>query len=243
MPRTNSGSELFQYLNKWYKFVIQSGTIGDTTTTAATVVGTAGVNVTASTNFTDGDFVMVDGDAGVEVMTLGTVATTPMPTTVPFLLASASGAHMVEAARIDMGHIAEGGIQYGGSQTLTEIKAATSRTAIAFFGESTTLTLSAPLLGYNNLNLLAVFGATESEDGSGTASDPYGAAITGDTVGTQGLHCYRAEGTLYDGRVVQIDFTGCTVEVNANITIGAPNPDGLPLSVKCTSFIQRIWTP
>jgi hypothetical protein len=243
MPRTNSGSELFQYLNKWYKFVVASGTPGDTTTAAATVVGTASVNVTASTNFTIGDFVMVDGDAGVEVMTLGTIATTPMPTTVPFLLANSSGARFVEATRIDMGHIAEGGIQYGGSQTLTEIKAATSRTAIAFFGESTTLTLNAPLLGYNNLNLLSVFGATESEDGAGTASDPYGIAITGDTVGTQGLHCYRAEGALYDGRIVQIDFTGCTVEVNNNITIGAASPDGMALSVKCTSFIQRIWTP
>jgi hypothetical protein len=243
MPRTNSGSELYQYLNKFYKFVIQSGTIGDTTTTAATVVGTASVNVTASTNFTEGDFVMVDGSAGVEVMTLGTIATTPMPTTVPFLLASDSGARMVEAARIDMGHVAEGGIQFGGSQTLTEIKAATSRTAIAFFGESTTLTLTVPLLGYNNLNLLAVHGATESEDGAGTAADPYGAAISGDTVGTQGLHCYRAEGTLYDGRIVQIDFTQATVEINTNITIGAPNPDGMTLNAKVTSFIQRIWTP
>jgi hypothetical protein len=243
MPRTNSGSELFQYLDHFYKFVIQSGTIGDTTTAAATVVGTASVDVVASTNFTAGDYVMVDGDAGVEVMTLGTIATTPMPTTVPFLLASSSGARMVEAQRIDMGHVAEGGIQFGGSQTLTEIKAATSRTAIAFFGESTTLTMTVPLLGYNNLNLLATFGATESEDGSGTSSDPYGAAISSDTVGTQGLHCYRAEGTLYDGRIVQIDFTGATVEVNANITIGAPNPDGMTLNAKVTSFIQRIWTP
>jgi hypothetical protein len=243
MPRTNSGSELFQYLNKWYKFVIQPSTPGDTTTSAALAVTDDSVNVAATTNFTANDFCMIDGDGGVEVVQIGTPATTPMPFDRPVLLAQSSGARLVEALRIDMGHIAEGGIQYGGSQTLTEIKAATSRTAIAFFGESTTLTLSAPLLGYNNLNLLAVFGATETEPGAGTASDPYGAAITGDTVGTQGLHCYRAEGALYDGRIVQIDFTGCTVEINANITIGAPNPDGLPLSVKCTSFIQRIWTP
>lgn len=243
MPRTNSGSELFQYLNKWYKFTIQSGTIGDTTTTAAIAVTDDSVNVAAATNFTAADFAMIDGDGGVEVTQLGTPAASPMPFTRPLLLAQSSGARLVEAQRIDMGHIAEGGIQFGGSQTLTEIKAATSRTAIAFFGESTTLTLNAPLLGYNNLNLLAVFGAIESESGAGTSSDPYGAAISQDTVGTQGLHCYRAEGTLYDGRVVQIDFTGCTVEVNANITIGAPNPDGMPLSVKCTTFIQRIWTP
>jgi hypothetical protein len=139
--------------------------------------------------------------------------------------------------------VAEGGLQFSGSNTLTEIKAATSRTAIAFFGESTTLSISVPLLGYNNLNLQAVYGVTESESGSGTEAAPYVALISGDTVGTQGLHCYRAEGVLYDGRIVQVDFTQATVEINNTITIGAPNPDGMTLTAKVTSFIQRIWTP
>lgn len=242
MPRTNSGSELFQYLDKFYKFVITTGTPGDTTTAEAIVAGATEVEVAAATNFTAADFVMIDGSGGVEIQAIGTPATT-MPVTRPFLIAQDSGARFVEATRIDMGHVAEGGLQFGGSQTLTEIKAATSRTAIAFFGESTTLTLTVPLLGYNNLNLQSVFGVTEGESGSGTEAAPYGAVIGQDTVGTQGLHCYRAEGTLYDGRIVQVDFTQATVEVNANITIGAPNPDGMTLNAKVTSFIQRIWTP
>jgi hypothetical protein len=244
MPRTNSGSELFQYLNTFYKFVIHPTTPGDTTTTSAIVQGDSTVDITATTNFADTDFVMIDGDAGVEITQIdGTPVTTNCPVDRPLLLAQSSGARFVEAQRIDMGHVAEGGIQFGGSQTLTEIKAATSRTAIAFFGESTTLTLTVPLLGYNNLNLLSVFGATESEIGSGTEAAPYAAGVTSDTVGTQGLHCYRAEGQLYDGRIVQVDFTQATVEVNANITIGAPNPDGMTLTAKVTSFLQRIWTP
>lgn len=243
MPRTNSGSELFQYLNKFYKFVVQPTTPGDTTTSAAITAGGTSVNVAAITNFTAADYVMIDGDGGVEIQAIGTPATTPMPVTRPFLQAQASGARFVEAQRIDMGHIAEGGIQFSGSQTLTEIKAATSRTAIAFFGESTTLQITAPLLGYNNLNLQSVFGVTEAESGAGVIADPYSAVISGDTVGTQGLHCYRAEGVLYDGRIVQVDFTQATVEINANITIGAPNPDGMTLTAKVTAFHQRIWTP
>jgi len=243
MPRSGSGSELFQYLNKFYKFVIQPTTPGDTTTAGAITAGDTDVDVTAITNFTAADFVMIDGDGGVEIQTIGTPATTPMPVTRPFLVAQSSGARFVEAQRIDLGHVAEGGIQFGGSSTLTEIKAATSRTAIAFFGESTTLTLTAPLLGYNNLNLQAVFGATESETGSGTASAPYAVVIDSNTVGTQGLHCYRAEGVLYDGRIVQVDFVQATVEINNNITIGAANPDGMTLNAKVTAFHQRIWTP
>lgn len=242
MPRTNSGSELFQYLDKFYKFIITSGG-GDTTTAEAIAAGATDVDVASSASFTAADFVMVDGSGGVEITAIGTPATTPMPVTRPFILAQDSGARFVEATRIDMGHVAEGGLQFGGTQTLTEIKAATSRTTLAFFGESTTLTLTVPLLGYNNLNLQAIYGATEGESGSGTEAAPYVAAISGDTVGTQGLHCYRAEGKLYDGRIVQIDFTQATVEINNNVTIGSPQPEGMTLNAKVTSFIQRIWTP
>ena len=244
MPRSNSGSELFQYLDHFYKFIIKTSTPGDTTTTSPIVQGDSTVDLTAVTNFSDTEYAMIDGDGGVEITQIdGSPATTNCPLDRPLLLAQSSGARFVEATRIDLGHIAEGGIQFGGSQTLTEIKAATSRTAIAFFGESTTLQLTAPLLGYNNLHLQAVHGATEGEIGSGTESAPYAVAISQDTVGTQGLHCYRAEGTLYDGRIVQVDFVQATVEINTNITIGAPNPDGMTLSAKVTAFLQRIWTP
>jgi len=242
MPRALTGSDLFQYLDRFEKIVVKSGG-GDTTTAGAITAGENTVDITSATGFNDGDVCMIDGGgAGIEITQIdGSPATTNNPLDRPLLKSRLAGARFVEAEVINMGHIAEGGLQFGGSQTLTEIKAATSRTAIAFFGESTTLTLTAPLLEFNGLNLQSVFGATENETGAGTEADPYAVVIDEDTVGTQGIHCYRAWGTLYDGKIVQIDFTQATVEVNNNITIGAPNPDGMTLNAKVTAFFARVW--
>lgn len=243
MPRLGTGSELFKYLNSVKKYTIQTSSGGDTTTTEAIVAGVSDVDVVAATNFSNGNYAMVDGSGGTELVTLGTVATTPMPVTRPFVIAQATGARLVEAVEADLGHVAEGGIQFGGTATITEIKAATSRTAIAFIADAAVLTWNIPLLGYNNLNLLAAFGATESEAGSGTPSAPYSALIGQDTVNTQTLFCLRATGVRHDSKIVEVDFLDCTVEVNVNVTIGAPNPDGITVTGKCASIIQRIWTP
>lgn len=242
MPRLGTGSELFKYLNSVKKYTIQTSSGGDTTTTEAIVAGDTAFDVTATTNFTTGDYAMVDGSGGTELVKLGTVAST-MPVTRPMIIAQNTGARLVEAVEADLGHVAEGGIQFGGSATITEIKAATSRTAIAFIADAAILTWTIPLLGYNNLNLLAAFGATESEAGSGSAAAPYAALIGQDTVNTQTLFCLRATGVRHDSKIVEVDFLDCTVEVNVNVTIGAPNPDGITMTGKCASIIQRIWTP
>jgi len=244
MPRLNSGSELYKYLNNVYKFVIPATTHGDTTTSGAIAAAVDTVDITATTNFSDGDYVVIDGDGGMEVTKIsGSPATNDCPLDRPLLLAQSSGARFVEVSRIDIGHVAEGGMQFGGSLTLTPIKAATSRTAIAFFADAAELTWSIPLLGFNNLNLQSIFGATEGESGTGTASDPYAVAIGTDTVGTQGILCLRAVGVTQGGQVVEQDFLDCTVEVNTNVTIGAAQPDGMTYTGKCSTIIQRIWTP
>lgn len=240
MPRLNSGSELFKYLNSIKKYYIQPSSPGDTTTTAGLSAGDTSVTVAATTNFTTGDKAIIDGSGGVELVTLGTVAST-MPFTRPILTAQASGARLVEALEVDLGHVAEGGIQFGGSLTLTSVKASTSRTAIAFFADAAELTWSIPLLGYNNLNLQAAFGATEGESGLGTSVSPYAVLLGQATIATQGLHCYRLAGVRQDGKNVEVDLLGATVEVNTSITVGSANPEGITIQGKCSSIIQRIW--
>lgn len=242
MPRLGTGSELFKYLTSVTKYVVTTSG-GDTTTAEAIVVDAEDVNVTAITNFTAADVCMIDGSGGTELVTIGTPATTPMPVTRPFAIAQDSGARFVEMTAASLNHIAEGGVQFGGSLTLTEIKAATSRTAIAFIADAAVLTWTIPVLGFNLLNLQAAFGATEGEQGAGTVADPHQVVIGPDTVGTQGIHCYRCLGVRHDGKIVEVDFLDCTVEVNTNITIGAPNPDGMTITGKAGTITGRIWTP
>ena len=80
MPRTNSGSELYQYLNRFEKFIIFPATTADTVTTAAIEAGDTTVDLTAVTGFADGDYVMIDGDGGVEITRIsGAPATSANP--------------------------------------------------------------------------------------------------------------------------------------------------------------------
>jgi hypothetical protein len=242
MPRTNNGNELFKYLTTVTKFTLATGTPGDTTTSEAITVDMADTDVASETNFSANDYVFIDGSGGTELAQVATPTAGNLAWTWPLLIAQNSGATVKEATGVSVNHIAEGGITFGGSQSVTAIRAATSRSAIAFFAQSAEFTFSIPCLGHNNLNLLAAFGAPETEQGAGTSADPYAAAITSSNVNTEGMTCFRLTGTLEGGDTVVFDILDVTVEVNVSAVIGAPNPGGFTINGKCTGFAQHIYS-
>jgi hypothetical protein len=243
MPRLNSIDEVFQYLTKWEKIVEKTGTHGSTTTTEAITADMADTDVTANTNFVANDYVLISGSGGVEVSKIGTSAATNFIWDRPIQIAQDSGAAVVEASVIDLGHVAEDGITWGGTQTITPINAATSRTPLGYIIASAELTFSGTLLGTNNLNLQTSYGATEGEQGAGTAADPYVAVIDGNTIGTQALMALRLTGSLYGGESIEVDLLGVTVEINVSRNMGGTAVQGFTVNGKCTGFMQRIWTP
>lgn len=246
MPRQNSIDEVFQYLTSFKKYVESTGTHGSTTASEAITQDMAATNIASSTNFAGTEYVLISGDGGVEIAKMASIDAGPpidVTWTRPLAIAQSSGATVVEATEIDMGHVGEEGITYGGTQTITPINAATSRTPLGYIIAAAELTFSVPLLGTNNLNLQSVFGATEGEQGAGSAADPYYVVIDGNTIGTQGTLGLRATGSLYGGEIIEVDFLGVTVEINVSRNIGGTAVTGYTLNGKCTGFIQRIWTP
>ncbi len=242
MPRLNNGLEVFKFLTSVTKYVIQTGTIGDTTTTSATTNGGTGANVTALTNFTASDPCFLTGSAGTELVTIGTPATTPMPMG-QTLLVHPIGTRLVEAQAIGVGHIGEGGVSFSGQLTLDPIKAATSRTPIAYFAQPGTFNFDFDLLGWNNLNLQAAFGVTEGEIGAGSSGAPYGVAINGANIGNQSsLQGFRFLGTNNNAQTVQLDLMGASIEVNVNSNLGGTGVSSIKLSGKFTDLFSRIWT-
>lgn len=240
MPRLNSGNELLKYLTTVYKYTAKSG--GASTTTAeAITVDMADTDLTSGTGVANGDFLCIDGSGGVELMQVATVATANMTWTWPLQIAQNSGATVTEMDQYSINHIAEGGVTFGGSQSSTPINAATSRVAIAEFTQSAEFTFSIPVLGWNNQNFLAAFGAPETEQGAGTSGDPYAAAITSANVGTETLTCFRCIGTLENGDTFVFDILDATVVVNVSGTIGAANPEGFTIAGKCGGFASRIY--
>jgi hypothetical protein len=243
MPRLNNGLEVFKQLDSVIKYVIQTGTIGDTLTTSATTAGGTGANVTALTNFSAADPAFLTGSGGTELVTLGTPATTPMPMG-QTLIVHPIGTRLVEAQAINLGHMDEAGLDFGGQLTLNPVKAATSRTPIAYLADPGEFSFSFNLLGWNNLNVLTAFGITESaaEVGSGVAATPYGVQVSGSNIGNQSaLMGLRFSGVNLNAQTIQIDLMGAQVAVNVSAKVGASSPAVLTISGKYTNFLQRIW--
>jgi hypothetical protein len=241
MPRANSGNELFKYLNTVTKFTIESG--GASTLSAeAVTVDQADTDVVSHTGFAAADFAFIDGSGGVELMEITSAAANNIVWKWPLQLAQNSGATVVEAIGVSLNHIAESGVTFGGTQSVTPIRAATSRVAIAYFASSAEFSFSIPCLGHNNLNLLASFGAPETEQGVGSSSDPYAAIVSAANVNTESTTCFRLTGALEDGKIVVTDILDATIEVNVNATVGAANPEGFTIAGKCTAIAQRIYS-
>lgn len=239
MPRNN---DLFKYLNSVKKYVIASGTIGDTVTTAA-ILGDGTettLTVSASTNFTAADPAMIIGTGGTELVTLGTPATT-MPVTRPLLVAQAIGARLVEAAMIDLGHIGPEGVTFGGTANLTAIFAATARAAVSYFPVPAELTFTIPLRYKSALDLQAAFGVPENEEGTGVAATPWAGHIGQSNINTQTTHCYRLEGVSEAGRTVQVDLLGCRLAVATQDNRGGTDPGVVTITGNMTGFSQFIW--
>lgn len=241
MPRSNDGNEVFKYLTDMYKFVIASGSHGDTTTSSPTIKTAEVIDLTATTNFSANDYVFIIGSSAAEINALsGAPATSDSGLALPTSQAFETGARVVEATRINLGHLDEAGVTLTGALPLNPVNAATSRVPITYIPGQGSLGGSFNLRGWNNLNLQTVFGIPEAEAGTGAADDPYTAVISTTNIGTESTLAFRAVGVLIDGRIATVDFMGVVPAVNANIQVGGQQPATLAVPFNCTAIISRI---
>jgi hypothetical protein len=244
MARLLTGAEIFKYLNNVYIYRPVVGTHGSTTLSGALTAGVSLIPMTAITNFTDQDPIVVKGINGWELFEISGTVNASMPVKRKVVIAQPATAGQVveEFVRADLGQIAEGGVTFGGTLTLTAIMSATSRVAIAYFASPAELTWSIPVLGFNPENVQVAFGAPESVTGVGTDVDPIVGQVNRLNVGTLVHHIYRCVGVREDGLNVEVDFLDATVEVNTSVTIGSASPGGITIQGKCTGFMVRYYT-
>lgn len=243
MPRQLDATSLFRKLTAVELIRIQTGTIGDTVTTAA-IVGDgseATVAVTAITNFTSGDPVLVIGDGGVEALKIGTPNTT-MPVSYKPKLAQTAGARFVEATKVSLGKIGESGFSFTPAKPLTPILSAVDDGPIAFIDGTLDLQFSVPLLEYAGLNHQLITGYADSESGAGSNSDPYQVVIGAVNQTLQGSAVLRMTGIRHDGKYVQLDLLDCRVEPSAGIDHNRQAPAVLTLAGRATRYIVRQAT-
>jgi hypothetical protein len=226
-------------INAYRKAV--TGTPGNTTTTAAVASGDSTVAVTALTNFTDGDPVFQYGSGGMELLEIDGTPDLDMPVARPVMIAQEAGAKFVEAVKYTLGHIAEGSASFGPTSSNTPIPAATSGAPIGYFFVPGALAGKFGLLNFNPRSLSLAFAQAEVTTGTGTAADPTQMLVNGQTIGTQGLLCFRGNGLLKDGTFVEVDFLDCTVSGTVDVNISGKAAAPIPVAFNCTGYIIRTW--
>ena len=242
MPRTNSNQELFRRLESLKVYRIPTGTIGDTTLAADLTAGQTTATIGATTSFTTSDHAFIIG-RNMELVRLSTALSTAQVLTRPVKIGQLAGARFVEAAETDLGFLDESGVNISPTQSLTPIPSAISALPINYISGVGEIAMTANLLNFNLLNLLTIMGIPESqESGSGTAANPYQAAVLGEEMGTQGVQVIRATGSLFDGKTLEVDFLDARIEVQGQITLNRTAPALLPLAIRCNQLVAREWS-
>lgn len=240
-PRLNSGLELFKKLDTLQVFR-QAASV-QTTAAAAYTAGQATLNFTSTTGFTAADAIIAAGASGSELLAISAVTpSTAVPLVQFALVANPSGTVLYRATAASLAHISEGGIQLGGSAPLVAINSALQSQPLGYLYGYGELQASLSLLGMNGLNLQTLFGITESELGAGTSASPYGVAVLGASIGSQGIQCVRATGTRLDGQTIQVDFNDVKIEPQGTINFQRTAAAEMPLNMRFTSLTFRQWT-
>jgi hypothetical protein len=242
MPRQNSGQEVWKSLSALTAYrQVSAG--GSTTAAAAITAGATAVNFTSGTSFTSGDPLIIAGSSGTELNAItNTTPTTAVPLLYPAAMANPSGAQLLEAVAVDLGHLTQEGVQFNPASPLAPFFSALGHMPIAYlrgFGE---FMATFALTGFNILNLQTMLGMTESEGGAGTAADPYRGAFIPGNIGSQGIQCLRATGVLMDGRTVLVDFNNAFIEPQGAIPLSRGIPTPIPMQMRFTSVVARIYT-
>lgn len=243
MGLTADISRSIRKLTSLTRYRIASGTIGDTTTTAATTRSAVSVGITAITNFTIADPAFLIGGGGFELISsIGTPATTQTITNQKIHFIHPIGTRFVEAVAEGMGKIAKGTAKLTGAQPVTDIFSDVDDGAIGAITGNKTLGMGFGLYEMTPEAIQAAFGETEDVIGAGTLADPYQGAI-GDPNAVAPLPyiAFRAAGLLQGGRVFEIDFLDARMAPSIDTPLdGRDAPPVLPCTVTCKHILWRV---
>jgi hypothetical protein len=242
VPRTNDGQELWRKLDSLTAYRIL--TAGGSSTVATTITaGQQTYSVGAVTNWSSGDYAIFSGTEGVWLDSLASASSPNLVTLwkAP-IAATATGASVYEATASVIGHLQEEGITLSPAFDQTPIYSAIRDLPLQYLPGRGEISASAGLLGFNVLNWQLAVGATESEQGTGTSSDPYQGYVGGNTFGTQTTQVLRFQGTRFDGKTVVVDLNDARAQANGSVNFNRQNPAAIPVTFKFSGMTIRIYT-
>ena len=242
MARINSSDELWTVISE--VGIIRDVDAGESDTLNGDVAaGATSITETTGTNaWTAGDLLRVGTGSDVEVAIVETYTTPTITLVSPLLKGHLAGAPVVQQEKINIGAIADDGVNRENAVERTEIRAATQAGIYAVLTTSVTGRISFNLLCHSFENVLLSMGIDEGNiAGTGTAADPYVADINFDDIGTLNNHSLYFTGARKDGTTVQIEAWACDFDGNQTVNYLRGQQVTLPLAAEVQAF--RYYEP
>jgi hypothetical protein len=242
MARINSSDELWTVISE--VGVIRDAAAGesDTLNAAASAGATTLTEATGTNAWAAGDILRVGTGSAAEVAIVDSY-TTPTITLVSALMNDhAAGEPVVEQVKVNIGAIADDGVNRENAVETTEIRAATQAGIFATLTTSVSGRISFNILTHSLENVLLSMGIDEANiTGTGTAADPYVADINFDDIGTLTNHAIYFTGARKDGTTVQIEAWAADFDGNQTVNYLRGQQVTLPLAAAVQAF--RYYEP
>jgi hypothetical protein len=242
MSRLLTDNAIWRRLKSIDLYRIATGTIGDTTTTGPVAKGAATIPVTGIVNFTLADPAFLIGDGGFELISaIGTPNVTMPITNQKVHFPQSAGARFVEAVKVPLGRLARDGASISPARSLTSIEAADRDLPVAYIESALEISLGFGLLEYEGLNWQFIAGYEDSEIGTGTAADPFQAALGENDQVLMSNVALRLTGIRHDAKNIQVDCLDCKFETSGSVTHNRSGEAILPCTAKFTRMLIRRW--
>lgn len=240
MSRTNKKGELFSHLTSFGVFRDQTSTPGSTTLSAAVAAGASNLPMTATTNFTNGDYMRVDSAESVEILKIEGATNVSMPLREKVGKAHEAGVAVVEQTLTDLGHIADDGFKFNFSGSDNVVNSATRRLALGYLIGNIEGIFEVQLEGFNLENIATALGMPESAvTGSGTLASPNTLFTDGANFRTENDLSFGAWGVRKDGLIVYCWMMGVELDFNAlSSAFARGQPAMVPLRGRVTSGVR-----
>lgn len=242
--RLGTAAELWNFLSEVGMIIDQATTPGSTTVATATDVGDTTIPVADESNFSAGDLLRVGSGETLEVATCASTSAGNVVIQTGLEYAHAVGEAVVEQVKVDLGHVAEGGVQISVAEDVFEVRASTSALVLSRRTTGITETISWPGILWNASNFAAAFGRPDSDVlGSGTPTDPYAIRVNPDEINTLLNASLYAQGVREDGDIIEFRGWNALFDLNKSTTLARNAVAELPFGAQVKTIELLRWTP
>lgn len=226
-----SKGKVWDRLTEFGIYIPQPSTPGSTTVSVVSLAGQKVLSVTSATNFAADDWIKVGSEDTAEYHQIDSVSGT-LTLKTPLLRDQLVGVTVVEQVLFPIASVSEDGVTIGFGGSMTRIRTATRRLALANRPNMAGLTASLGIMELSLAGIARALGLPTSAI-SGTRMD----AAT--LLGTQSLDGVYMKGYLQDGTAVAVDLWGCSQDIAGLArTMGGGPPAVIPMKLRPSSAIR-----